>query len=64
MKIKAALLITVFLCGCVAVPIKFPCYPVAAKQFLVWNKSKGKELKGLTARRQKEMQLFMRGCKQ
>jgi len=38
------------------------CRPEVAKQFLRWNKAKGKELKGLTIRRQKEMNLFLEGC--
>lgn len=39
-----------------------PCYPITAKQFLRWNKSNGKELRGLTKRRQAEMNLFLEGC--
>ena len=31
----------------------------AAKAFLMWNKAKGKTLKGLTIRRQKESELFL-----
>jgi len=38
------------------------CYPDAAKEFLRWNKVNGKELNGLTKRRKKEYDFFMRGC--
>lgn len=34
-------------------------YKAAADQFLVWNKAKGKVLKGLTRRRQAERELFL-----
>lgn len=34
-------------------------YALAAEQFLVWNKSKGKVLKGLVNRRSKEKALFL-----
>jgi hypothetical protein len=43
-------------------PITVPCYPQAAKQFMRWNKSKGKVLNGLTTRRQEEVNLFLTGC--
>lgn len=65
-------LLSLFLFGCAAQgdpvkstetkPVKVHCYPEAAKQFLRWNKSKGKVLNGLTKRRQEEMELFLRGC--
>lgn len=42
--------------------VKPHCYDDAAKQFLRWNKSNGKELKGLTKRRQDEMNLFLKDC--
>jgi hypothetical protein len=42
--------------------IKPNCYQDAAKEFLRWNKANGKELKGLTKRRQEEMNLFLTGC--
>jgi hypothetical protein len=38
------------------------CYPGAAKELLRWNKSNGKESKGLTKRRQEEMNLFLEDC--
>jgi len=63
---------TLFLFGCAThgdapviqqtAPIKTHCYPEAAKQFLRWNKSNGKELKGLTRRRNDEMNLFLKDC--
>jgi lysozyme len=34
-------------------------YEAAAQQFLRWDKCKGKALKGLTKRRQREMELFL-----
>jgi hypothetical protein len=42
--------------------VKPHCYPEVAKEFLRWNKSNGKELKGLTKRRQEEMNLFLTDC--
>lgn len=64
---------SLFLFGCAtqSPPIKpvqeqtiiAPCYPATAKQFLRWNKANGKELRGLTKRRQEEMNLFLTGCK-
>ena len=35
-------------------------YQDAAQQFLVWNKAGGKEVKGLSNRRKKELDLFIR----
>jgi hypothetical protein len=68
MKIKYLLLIFfVLMVGC-STPVNKhynsanPCYPDVAKEFLRWNKAKGKELKGLTNRRQQEYKFFMKGC--
>lgn len=44
--------------------VKPHCYQDAAQELLRWNKAKGKELKGLTKRRQDEMNLFLTGCNQ
>jgi hypothetical protein len=44
------------------VVVKPHCYNDAAKEFLRWNKANGKELNGLTKRRQDEMNLFLTGC--
>lgn len=40
------------------------CYPDVAREFLRWNKVNGKEVKGLTLRRQAEYRFFMSGCDQ
>lgn len=42
--------------------VKPYCYPDVANEFLRWNKANGKELRGLTKRRQQEMNLFLTGC--
>lgn len=36
------------------------CYPKTSKEFLRWNKSNGKELAGLTKRREEEYELFLK----
>ena len=38
------------------------CYKEAAKEILKWDKVKGKEMKGLKIRREKENELFLDGC--
>lgn len=38
------------------------CYKEAAQEILKWDKVKGKEMKGLKIRRQKENALFLDGC--
>jgi hypothetical protein len=42
--------------------VKPHCYNDAAKEMLRWNKVNGKELKGLTRRRQEEMKFFLKDC--
>jgi hypothetical protein len=42
--------------------VKPHCYHEAAKEFLRWDKSNGKELLGLSRRRQEEMNLFLKDC--
>lgn len=68
MKLLNLLLIALLLSGCVHAqqpvikPAKSPCYRATAEQFARWNKVNGKVVKGLTNRRQKEMQLFLTDC--
>jgi hypothetical protein len=64
-------LFVIFITGCAsttnlsynkAAPAPTKCYSKAAEQILRWDKVKGKAVKGLSLRRQKEYKLFMSGC--
>jgi GH24 family phage-related lysozyme (muramidase) len=64
-------LFVIFIAGCSstsnlsynkAAAARAKCYSKAAEQILRWDKVKGKSVKGLSLRRQKEYKLFMSGC--